>query len=304
MPDFEQVHQQYKDKVILFGLDVGPFVGLGSREEGKKLIEELRVTYPAGTTFDAGVVREYSILGMPTTVFIEPERKIVKKWTGTLNKSKMTELIEELLAISALTPVPTTTPTPLPTPTLSPPTTVPGSVEFPPIRLDPRIPATPTLVSPESKAWIENAHIAFAQDRIEYFGQQEVSVSLEPPDTTGNLLVTLRYPRDQLCGSAVNLEQTLWDGPSRNPSGIVKRNLEIPGPFGVALGPVWVTVTRKSDSKKLTEAAFQIVSADPPKVQIELGMFRQVEQFKQGDRIGLTLWIKPTTRANIKSCGN
>lgn len=101
MPDFEQVHQQYKDRVVLFGLDVGPFVGLGSREDGKKLIGELGVTYPMGTTFDAEVVREYNILGMPTTIFIKPNGKIVKKWTGLMNKSKMTELFEELLAASA-----------------------------------------------------------------------------------------------------------------------------------------------------------------------------------------------------------
>lgn len=101
MPDLEQVHQQFKDRMILFGLDVGPFVGLGSREEGKKLMKEIGVTYPTGTTFDAQVVREYSILGMPTTIFIKPNGKIVKKWTGLLNKSKMTELVEELLAASA-----------------------------------------------------------------------------------------------------------------------------------------------------------------------------------------------------------
>jgi thiol-disulfide isomerase/thioredoxin len=100
MPDFEQVHQQYKDRVILFGLDVGPFVGLGSREDGKKLIEELGITYPTGTTFDAEIVSEYGVLGMPTTIFIKPNGKIVKKWTGLLNKSKMTELVEELLAAS------------------------------------------------------------------------------------------------------------------------------------------------------------------------------------------------------------
>ena len=101
MPEFEQVHQQYKDRVILFGLDVGPFVRLGSREDGKKLIEELEITYPTGSTFDAEVVREYGILGMPTTIFIKPNGKIVKKWTGILNKRKMTELVEELLAASA-----------------------------------------------------------------------------------------------------------------------------------------------------------------------------------------------------------
>ena len=101
MPEFEQVHQQYKDRVILFGRDVGPFVGLSSREDGKRLIQELGITYPTGTTFDPEVVREYGVLGMPTTVFIQPNGKIVRKWTGLLTKSKMSGLVEELLAASA-----------------------------------------------------------------------------------------------------------------------------------------------------------------------------------------------------------
>jgi thiol-disulfide isomerase/thioredoxin len=100
MPEFEQVHQQYKDRVVLLGLDVGPFVGLGSREDGKKLIAELGITYPTGTTFDAEVVKEYGVLGMPTTIFVKPNGKIIRKWTGLLNKTKMTELVEELLAAS------------------------------------------------------------------------------------------------------------------------------------------------------------------------------------------------------------
>jgi thiol-disulfide isomerase/thioredoxin len=98
MPDLQQVSQEYQDRVLLFGLDVGPFVGLGSREDGKALLKELQVTYPAGTTFDAEVVRKYQILGMPTTVFIKPDGKVLRTWTGLLTRKKLSELVEELLA--------------------------------------------------------------------------------------------------------------------------------------------------------------------------------------------------------------
>jgi len=100
MPDLQQASQEYKDRVLLFGLDVGPFVALGSREDGKALLKELQVTYPVGTTFDAEVVRKYQILGRPTTVFTKPDRKIVRTWTGVLTKKKLAELVEELLAAS------------------------------------------------------------------------------------------------------------------------------------------------------------------------------------------------------------
>ena len=101
LPDLQEVHEEYKGRALLFGLDVGPFVGLGSRKDGRALLEELKVTYPNGTTFDAEVVRAYSILGMPTTFFIKPTGEIVEKWTGLLNEDKMTELVEELLAASS-----------------------------------------------------------------------------------------------------------------------------------------------------------------------------------------------------------
>ena len=100
MPDLQAVHEQYGDDVILFGLDVGPFMNLGSREDGKALIQELGVTYPAGTTFDNQVVRDYRIIGMPSTLFITPKGEVLRTWTGLLTEDKLAELIEELLDAS------------------------------------------------------------------------------------------------------------------------------------------------------------------------------------------------------------
>jgi thiol-disulfide isomerase/thioredoxin len=100
MPHFQEVHEKYKGRVLLFGLDVGPFVGLGSREDGQALLRELKVTYPTGTTFDAQVVRAYNVLGMPTTVFITANGKVFRQWTGLLTKQKLEELVEELLKAS------------------------------------------------------------------------------------------------------------------------------------------------------------------------------------------------------------
>jgi thiol-disulfide isomerase/thioredoxin len=42
MPDFEATYGKYRDRVIFFGLDIGPFIGLGSREEGQALLKEDR----------------------------------------------------------------------------------------------------------------------------------------------------------------------------------------------------------------------------------------------------------------------
>jgi hypothetical protein len=75
-------------------------VGLGSREEGKALLKELNITFPSGTTFDSKVVRDYKILGMPTTVFITPDGRIFSSWPGVLTWDKMVKLTDELLQAS------------------------------------------------------------------------------------------------------------------------------------------------------------------------------------------------------------
>ena len=101
MPDLQAVYEEYGDRILLVGLDVGPFVGLGSRADGQALLAELAVTYPAGTTMDSNVVFDYTLLGMPTTYFISPDGEIVDTWTGLLTEDKLVELVEQLLAASA-----------------------------------------------------------------------------------------------------------------------------------------------------------------------------------------------------------
>lgn len=100
MSDFQKVYEAHQNQVLLFGLDVGPFVGLGSREDGQALLKELQITYPAGTTFDQEVVRAYKVLGMPTTVFITPDGRIVRSQTGILLQRQMDQMIAELLKAS------------------------------------------------------------------------------------------------------------------------------------------------------------------------------------------------------------
>jgi len=100
MPDLQKVHDRFKERILLFGLDVGPFVGLGTREDGTALLDELAVTYPAGSTGDSNVVQAYEILGMPSTFFLKPSGEITREWTGLLTEDKMIEFVDELLAAS------------------------------------------------------------------------------------------------------------------------------------------------------------------------------------------------------------
>ena len=96
MPEFQEAWAEFKDRVILFGVDVGPFVNLGSTDDAVNLMSELGVTYPLGTTFQTSILRDYQILGMPATVFITPRGTIVRTWNGVLDKNGLLDLVEEL----------------------------------------------------------------------------------------------------------------------------------------------------------------------------------------------------------------
>lgn len=105
MPDFQRVYDERgaaNAKFAFIGVDIGPFIGLGSRDEARALLRELRVTFPAGTTFDARAVRNYEIVGMPTTVFITPDGKILRKHAGLLTYEQMNAFIDELLRASGV----------------------------------------------------------------------------------------------------------------------------------------------------------------------------------------------------------
>lgn len=100
MPDFQKFHDEYGDRVLLYGVDVGPFLGLGSRDDGRALLDELGVTYPNGTTFDNGVVSDYGVIGMPTTYFFAPDGRVIRKQTGLMTLGQMEEFTRKLLAAS------------------------------------------------------------------------------------------------------------------------------------------------------------------------------------------------------------
>lgn len=104
MPDFQRVYDGRRDRFILIGVDIGPYIGLGSREDAKALLRDLRITYPAGTALDARAVRNYQILGMPTTVFITPQGRVLRKHIGLLTQEQMDRYVTELLEASRRTP--------------------------------------------------------------------------------------------------------------------------------------------------------------------------------------------------------
>lgn len=96
MPEFQRVHEHRGGEVTILGVDIGPQQFLGTREEGRALLQELGVTYPAGATYNEMVAREFEIVGMPTTIFIRADGSVARKWSGILTEDKLNELVDEL----------------------------------------------------------------------------------------------------------------------------------------------------------------------------------------------------------------
>ena len=97
MPEFQEFADEYEGKITLIGVDLGQYLGLGSREDAQKLLVDLGVTYPAGFTDDGSLVEAHRVLGLPTTIFVTADGHLHKKWDGVLNKDKLSEISDEML---------------------------------------------------------------------------------------------------------------------------------------------------------------------------------------------------------------
>ena len=100
MPEFEQVWQDYRDDVVILGVDIGPFVGLGTYQQASDLLTELEVTYPAGNSEDGGIVNRYNIAGLPTTLFLTPDGTITERDFQALSRAQLARRVDRLLDTS------------------------------------------------------------------------------------------------------------------------------------------------------------------------------------------------------------
>ena len=97
MPDFQAFYEDFNDRVLLLGIDLGQFTGLGTQQDATDLLADLQVTYPAGFTDDGDVIKEYRVLGMPSTIFIDANGEVFDTWTGPLNEETLKEKTPEML---------------------------------------------------------------------------------------------------------------------------------------------------------------------------------------------------------------
>ena len=96
MPDLQRFYEESQDEVVMLGMDVGRFNNLGGRGDAKKLLNELDITYSAGFTRDGSVMREYEVISMPTTVFINSKGEAFHSWSWVISRDILVSLTDSM----------------------------------------------------------------------------------------------------------------------------------------------------------------------------------------------------------------
>ena len=90
-PELQKAYLSYKDKGVLF---LGVFTMSGNADI-RKFAETYRFTFPVGK--DNGMSRTLGVMGIPTTVFISKDRRIVKRVVGDISYSEISDNLKALL---------------------------------------------------------------------------------------------------------------------------------------------------------------------------------------------------------------
>lgn len=91
MPALQAAHERYGDDLLIVGVDEGE-----AEETVAAFLEEFGITFPILMDAEMAVGREYRILGMPTTFFIDSQGIIRRVHAGQLNSAILAEGIVEI----------------------------------------------------------------------------------------------------------------------------------------------------------------------------------------------------------------
>ncbi len=93
MPDLEAAFRKHtKDGVEFIGI---MSLVLDTVAEGQDFIDEFGITYAIGPDTGGDILVNNDVRGFPTTIFLNEDHEVVRKWTGILNAEKLDELIAE-----------------------------------------------------------------------------------------------------------------------------------------------------------------------------------------------------------------
>lgn len=91
LPDLQAVSERYEGRVAFVGVTFND-----TRPAAEEVLRKAGVTYPAGFDPNNEVALQYALRGMPTTVFISPEGKLLERAERELTERQLDAIIERL----------------------------------------------------------------------------------------------------------------------------------------------------------------------------------------------------------------
>jgi peroxiredoxin len=92
MPEFVAAYDRYQDDGLVI-------VGVNAQESASQAAEfmgNFGMDFPVALDERGDVQQLYNVRGLPTTVFIDREGRIVERWAGLLRASALEELLAEI----------------------------------------------------------------------------------------------------------------------------------------------------------------------------------------------------------------
>lgn len=92
-PTFSAVARAFADRgVTVLGVNVQD-----TPEAAERFVRDYALTYPNVRDEEGGVARAYGALGLPTTVLIDRQGRIARRWIGALTERQLVAFIEEVV---------------------------------------------------------------------------------------------------------------------------------------------------------------------------------------------------------------
>ena len=96
MPAFQAVHRRVGNQVAFLGMN-----NQDSRHDALELLARTGVRYASGYDPQGTVAHAYGLYGMPTTVFISSEGRVLATRTGELSETQLESALAELFDVHA-----------------------------------------------------------------------------------------------------------------------------------------------------------------------------------------------------------
>ena len=91
MPALQEVSEEVQDRIAFVGIN-----HQDNRGEAVAFLDDTGVDFPAGYDPEGATATAYGLYGMPTTIFISPDGRILERHRGEISESDLRRKIERL----------------------------------------------------------------------------------------------------------------------------------------------------------------------------------------------------------------